>query len=209
MSCGYTYMHTYTWDFLSHSLSLVESFFSTVFFFREVCPVFKMFTLFVLLQFCIPYIIPQQNSEKNKKELSLKKVNMSALKCSHKNAVQQSYGGRTLLLPGLLEQKSPFLSPGILRAPTQLRGGALEHSEGKLSMDVVFIQCRVAGQNDLFKSIQTSLHDGCQYLKLLKSRSTRVQHGPCLCRRIHTVPRQDFCSVHSWVVLLSGSFNLL
>lgn len=98
-----------------------------------------MFTLFVLLQFCIPYIIPQQNSEKNKKELSLKKVNMSALKCSHKNAVQQSYGGRTLLLPGLLEQKSPFLSPGILRAPTQLRGGALEHSEGKLSMDVVFI----------------------------------------------------------------------
>lgn len=98
-----------------------------------------MFTLFVLLQFCILSIIPQQCSGKKKKELSLKKVNMSALKCSHKNAVQQSYGGRTHLLPGLLEQKSPFLSPGIFRVPTQLRGGALKHSEGKLSMDVVFI----------------------------------------------------------------------
>lgn len=32
-----------------------------------------MFTLFVLLQFCIPYIIPQQNSEKNKKRIEFEK----------------------------------------------------------------------------------------------------------------------------------------
>lgn len=63
---------------------------------------------------------------------------MSVLKCSHKNVVAAELWGKHLL-PGLLEQKSPFLSPGILRVLTQLKAQTLKHSEGKLSTDVVFI----------------------------------------------------------------------
>lgn len=192
MSYGYIYIHKHTWDFLSHSLSLSGVFFFLIafFFFRGVWPDFKMFAVFVLLQFSIHSIISQQHSEKKKK--SLKKVNVSVLKCSHKNAVAAELWWKDILsqhlLPGLLEQDSPFLSPGILRVPTQLRAQALKHSEGELTTDVVLIQCRVAGQDDLLKGIQTSTAWWMSILEAPELQITRAERGPCLCRRIHRVP---------------------
>lgn len=66
---------------------------------------------------------------------------MSVLKCSHKNVVAAELWWKDTpsqhLLPGVLEQKSPFLS--FFRVTTQLRGQALKHSEGKLTTDVVLI----------------------------------------------------------------------
>lgn len=68
---------------------------------------------------------------------------MSVLKCSHKNVVAAKLRWKDTpsqhLLPGLLEQKSPFLSPGVLRVPTQLSGQTFKHSEGKITVGVVFI----------------------------------------------------------------------